>query len=341
MAVNGLLETSKIPIYASDRSLIGILGIAHDVTRRHESELALRESEQHYRTLANGGSTLIWTSGIDKPRNYFNEPWLRFTGRTLQQEAADGWTESVHPDDLAACRDLCQCVRSDNRRSAWNTGYVMPMATIAGFATTVVRAMTASASFSGTSGFASTSARKKRRKSSCNLHRAHLQALVSERTKALADALALIKLNEERYSLRSKQPVTGFGTGTLCQTCITNPAYSQMLGYAPDELKQGPELVLPICCIPMTGSPFSIPAVVASGQVGYYEIEFRMRSKDGSYKWILSRGKVARRDADGHPVRAVGTHIDLTVRKLTEMELQRAKEAAESAAWPRVPSWPA
>jgi PAS domain S-box-containing protein len=67
------------------------------------AEEALRESEQHFRTLANGGTTLIWTSGQDKLCNYFNEPWLRFTGRTLEQELGNGWTEGVHPEDFDRC----------------------------------------------------------------------------------------------------------------------------------------------------------------------------------------------------------------------------------------------
>ena len=67
------------------------------------AEDALRESEQHFRTLANGGSTLIWTSEQDKLCNYFNEPWLRFTGRALEQELGNGWAEGVHPEDFDRC----------------------------------------------------------------------------------------------------------------------------------------------------------------------------------------------------------------------------------------------
>lgn len=63
-------------------------------------EKALRESELHYRTLADSGSALIWTSGVDKKRDYFNRPWLEFTGRSLERELDDGWLEGVHPDDL-------------------------------------------------------------------------------------------------------------------------------------------------------------------------------------------------------------------------------------------------
>ena len=69
--------------------------------RDYQGELAA--SEHHYRTLANSGAALIWTAGTDKLCNYFNEPWLRFTGRTLAQELGDGWTAGVHPDDYARC----------------------------------------------------------------------------------------------------------------------------------------------------------------------------------------------------------------------------------------------
>jgi len=63
----------------------------------------LLEREFQYRNLANSGPALIWTSGTDKLCNYFNNTWLSFTGRTLEQEMGNGWTEGVHPDDIADC----------------------------------------------------------------------------------------------------------------------------------------------------------------------------------------------------------------------------------------------
>ena len=72
-----------------------------------EQNRKLRDSEHHYRTLANGSAVLIWLSGTDQRMQWFNNVWLAFTGRALQQELDGGWTESLHPDDVPVCQDAC------------------------------------------------------------------------------------------------------------------------------------------------------------------------------------------------------------------------------------------
>ncbi len=68
-----------------------------------ELNIELEERENQYRNLANAGIALIWKSGADKLCNYFNDPWLAFTGRPLEQEMGNGWAEGVHPDDFDRC----------------------------------------------------------------------------------------------------------------------------------------------------------------------------------------------------------------------------------------------
>ncbi len=74
-----------------------------EIAQRIQTEKELREKETQFHNLADSGIALIWTSGTDKLCNYFNLPWLRFTGRTLEQELGNGWAEGVHPDDFDQC----------------------------------------------------------------------------------------------------------------------------------------------------------------------------------------------------------------------------------------------
>ena len=61
-----------------------------------------------------------------------------------------------------------------------------------------------------------------------------------------------------------------------------------------------------------------------------YEVEHRFRSKDGTYRWVLSRGKVVGRDETGRPLRMVGTTTEITaVRSLVE-ELQKTVDRIKS-----------
>ncbi len=54
-----------------------------------------------------------------------------------------------------------------------------------------------------------------------------------------------------------------------------------------------------------------------------YSVEFRMRCKDGSWKWIMARGKLISRDSDGNPLRIIGTHTDITERIEAQDEILR------------------
>src|SRR5438093_11094001 len=70
------------------------------------SDAGLRESEERFRSVADAAPVLIWMSGMDKLCTFFNKPWLKFTGRGLEQELGNGWAEGVHPDDLQKCLEI-------------------------------------------------------------------------------------------------------------------------------------------------------------------------------------------------------------------------------------------
>jgi PAS domain S-box-containing protein len=70
-----------------------------DVTAQHQAEASAREGADRFRQIANAAPVLIWMSGPDQTASWFNDSWLAFTGRNLDQELARGWLDNVHPDD--------------------------------------------------------------------------------------------------------------------------------------------------------------------------------------------------------------------------------------------------
>ncbi|MDY6939093.1 MAG: PAS domain-containing protein [Cyanobacteriota bacterium] len=61
------------------------------------------------------------------------------------------------------------------------------------------------------------------------------------------------------------------------------------------------------------------------GDTPIYQIEHRLRCKDGSYKWILTRGKGIEWSADGQPQRVIGTHTDISDRVSAEETLRESE----------------
>lgn len=61
------------------------------------------ETHDRFRMLAEAAPVMMWLSGQARGCTYFNQRWLDFTGRTLEQELGDGWLGGVHPDDRERC----------------------------------------------------------------------------------------------------------------------------------------------------------------------------------------------------------------------------------------------
>ncbi len=94
-----------VPIITPAGEQAANYAIYRDITARKLAEERLRESEARFQTMADTAPVMIWMTSTDGVCNYFNKPWLDFTGRTLEQEVGTGWVEGVHPDDVQGCFD--------------------------------------------------------------------------------------------------------------------------------------------------------------------------------------------------------------------------------------------
>jgi PAS domain S-box-containing protein len=91
------------PVRDLEGRTIGASTIGHDISERKRQEAVLRESEDRFRLVANSAPAMIWMSGTDKLCTFFNQSWLHFTGRTMEQELGEGWAAGVHPEDMERC----------------------------------------------------------------------------------------------------------------------------------------------------------------------------------------------------------------------------------------------
>lgn len=91
--------------------------IGYDMTEAMAPTLSAAE----YQVLVEQAPIMIWRANTTAECDYFNDRWLLFRGRTMQQEIGNQWAEGVHPDDLNSC--LRTYLDSFERRETFEMHY--------------------------------------------------------------------------------------------------------------------------------------------------------------------------------------------------------------------------
>lgn len=140
-------------------------------------------------------------------------------------------------------------------------------------------------------------------------------------------ASARLALQESEF--RWKYALEGAGDGVWDWNSQTGTVYfsrrwREMLGYRDDQIVTGSEweaLIHP----DDREAVLDASARLRAGLLPACSMEYRLRAMDGSWRWIFSRGMVVSSDASGRATRAIGTHADMTDRKLREESFNRAE----------------
>src|SRR5262249_31895728 len=118
---SGYYEAYYSPCRAENGEVIAGVAVIRDTTVRKQAEERLSETEMRFRSMADVAPVLLWMSGTDALCTYFNQSWLQFRGRTLEQEWGVGWAEGVHFEDFARCMD--GYIAAFNDRQAFQLEY--------------------------------------------------------------------------------------------------------------------------------------------------------------------------------------------------------------------------
>ncbi|GAP36912.1 putative bifunctional diguanylate cyclase/phosphodiesterase [Piscinibacter sakaiensis] len=142
---------------------------------------------------------------------------------------------------------------------------------------------------------------------------------LAEEQQRLQGANERLRLSEERWKLALEAAGDGMWEW-FPQTGVEvfSPGFRRMYGYGPEDFPDRTEAVDGLT------HPDDVPAMLQArdehfaGRTPSYVNEHRVRCKNGEWKWVLSRGMVIERDAQGRPTRVIGTHTDISHHKRSE-----------------------
>jgi PAS domain S-box-containing protein len=267
------------------------------------SEAGLRESEERFRIVADAAPVLIWMSGVDKLCTFFNKYWLEFTGRSLEQEIANGWAEGVHPNDLQRC--LKTYTEAFDARKAFTMQYRLRRndGEYRWISDEGVPRYEAQGNFAGYIG-------------SC-----------VDVTELLRQQKALHQF-EERVALATEAALLGiWELDTATKKIWVSDKVRDLFQFPPQGEISYTDFEKRVHPEDREARDQAMQRAILTQ--GGYETEYRILLPDGKARWIAGRGRCLV-ERDGKSTRLLGVSMDITERKQHQELFQLATEASPS-----------
>lgn len=279
---------------------IGFRGIIRDITERTQAEEQLRESEEKYRLLVENSSEAIYIAQ-DAMLKFVNQATLKLFGLSKEVLTSTPFIEFLYPEDREPV------LLSHFRRLTGKTVppvYTFRIVTKDG-AIKWVELHTVLIAWQrkpATLNFLSDITERKQAENALRESEQRWQFALEGAGDGVWDWNA--QTNEVFYSRRWKE-MLGYNTNEIGNTL---DEWNKRLH--PDDAKQ---------CFDDLDRHFK-------KETPYYQNEHRVQCKDGTYKWILDRGKVIEWTSDGKPLRVIGTHTDITEHKRAAEILRKSEQ---------------
>ncbi|MDX9769897.1 MAG: PAS domain S-box protein [Tenuifilaceae bacterium] len=137
--------------------------------------------------------------------------------------------------------------------------------------------------------------------------------------------------SEERFRYVIEATNDGLWDWNLIEDSIFfSDRYFTMLGYVPGEFESSPKSWENLLHPEDLVRSKEVLSKYLKEQLPEFNLEFRLRAKDNTWRWIHARGKIVEWDSAGNPQRIVGTHMDISDRKFMESELRESRNLLQS-----------
>jgi PAS domain S-box-containing protein len=283
----------------------GFIGTMNDITALKEAAVALKASEQKFRTLAEKAPVGIFQTDINGGGVYLNSRWLETTGLTNQEAVGNGWTNAIHPEDRENVISEWMKAVTENREFIMEFRFVNPFTGIRWIDSHAIQLLDEHGKITGYIGTTSDITELK------------------ETQQKLIESEKLYRL----ISTNSRDLISLHNTveGKLVRSYIS-PSVKDILGYEVYELIDRPalEIILQEDQEQMREVQSKILQGIPT------TAEYRIRKKDGSIVWLESSAHPFF-DEHGKMIGFQTSSRDVTTRKEFEEALRVAKEKAEEA----------
>jgi PAS domain S-box-containing protein len=275
---------------------------------RKQGDTALREHRERLDLALQSGALGVWEWFPQTGQTTHSSMWARMLEYDLSEVGTDieFFARHVHPDDLPEVRRRLED-HLEGRTPAYESQHRMRTKSGA-WKWVIDRGRVVRADENGP---------------------VLVSGVISDIT-ALKTAEAALQASQERYELA----VLGSSDGLWDWDMRTNEAYfsprwKAMLGFQDHEIASDYDTWRSLLHPDDVAPTIAALQAYLEGRAATYHPEFRMRCKDGTYKWILARGAVLR-DGDGRPVRMAGSHSDITMRRAAEEGLRASRQMVEA-----------
>ena len=162
--------------------------------------------------------------------------------------------------------------------------------------------------------------------------RIRLQGLGEDITELMEMEDRLLR-SRQRLKLAVESGEVGLWEWDLIHDMVTfNDVARMMVGVGEGELHETLDCVVADLLHPDDArGVFANAQAYLQGTIDHYECTFRLKHRDGSWRWVLSRGRVTERTAEGKPIRMAGTHSDITNLIQVQEELEAIRGKAVTA----------